>query len=119
MSSSVYKGVSKIAGMNKWIATITFRGRRLNLGRFDEEEDAAVAYDEKAVKLYGGFAKTNFIPDNTDSENEEPKPVKPSKTHSLKRENAVVKKLLRKKSESKSESESESETESESEVEIE
>ncbi len=35
-------------------------GTKIYLGRFAREEDAAMAYDEKARELYGEFARTNF-----------------------------------------------------------
>jgi len=53
-NKSGYKGVSPIRG--KWQATIAQR----YLGVFISKEDAAMAVDREARKLYGKFAKLNF-----------------------------------------------------------
>ena len=58
--SSKYKGVSLRKRDNKWIAIITFKGISINLGFFDDEIDAAKAYDEAAKELYGKYAFLNF-----------------------------------------------------------
>lgn len=42
--TSVYTGVSFDSSNNKYIATIRIKGRKINLGRFVKEEDAAMAY---------------------------------------------------------------------------
>lgn len=55
---SQYKGVmSRKAGHT---ARITVSGKRINLGTFKDEKDAAIAYDKAARQHYGTFAKTNF-----------------------------------------------------------
>lgn len=56
--SSKYKGVSRVK--NKWRSYIWQDYKRIHLGYFEKEEDAARAYDIKAVELFGEFAKLNF-----------------------------------------------------------
>jgi hypothetical protein len=46
--------------VEKWRATITFNRKQIHLGAFDDESEAARAYDRKALELFGAFAKTNF-----------------------------------------------------------
>lgn len=60
--SSQFKGVHWCNERHKWCATIKGANRRYNLGRFDNEEDAARAYDCKAAELFGEFAKFNLLP---------------------------------------------------------
>jgi hypothetical protein len=58
--SSKYKGVSLRKRDNKWSAVITCKGVSINLGFFNNETDAAKAYDEAAKELYKEYAKLNF-----------------------------------------------------------
>lgn len=58
--SSRYKGVDWHRGTNKWRAGIRLNQKFIHLGLFDNETDAAIAYDDKAVKLFGKFACVNF-----------------------------------------------------------
>ena len=58
-SSSVFKDVYEQRG--KWIAYITYKGKKYHLGSFDLEEEAAVSYNMKAVVLGGDYACLNPI----------------------------------------------------------
>jgi len=57
---SAYKGVfyHKIDG--KRYAKIKYKGETIHLGTFDDDVEAARAYDRKAVELFGEFACLNF-----------------------------------------------------------
>lgn len=59
-TSSRYKGVSWDGSRSKWQAYLSVDGRRIVLGRFDREEDAARAYDVAAKQYHKDFAKLNF-----------------------------------------------------------
>ena len=59
-TSSKYKGVHLDRNRNKYRAIIGCNRKRIFLGYFDNETDAAKAYDEAAKKYHGEFAKLNF-----------------------------------------------------------
>ncbi len=59
-SRSRFKGVEYRKGRDKCFARIRFRGKRLWLGTFEDEVDAARAYDRAAVECFGEFAHLNF-----------------------------------------------------------
>jgi hypothetical protein len=57
---SKYLGVYFDTTARKWRATIKNNDKVLCLGRFYLEEDAAKAYDKKAIEIHGEFANLNF-----------------------------------------------------------
>ena len=57
---SPYKGVRRRKENKKWAAQINCRGRRYHLGYFQNQIDAAIAYDKMAANLFGPFAYLNF-----------------------------------------------------------
>lgn len=59
--SSPYKGVSYYATRNKWHVAIRAADGNMTIGRFADEEEAALAYDAAAIQLYGDYAWLNFI----------------------------------------------------------
>ncbi len=58
--SSKYKGVSWHKRARKWQTEVMFEKKRIYLGYFKNEIDAAKAYDEAAKKYHGEFACLNF-----------------------------------------------------------
>lgn len=59
--ASGFRGVYAITKrVDLYEAVINLNGKAIRLGRFVRPEDAAVAYDAKAIELYGEFARTNF-----------------------------------------------------------
>lgn len=60
VGSSAYRGVAWDRARRKWLAGLSVNNRRVHIGRFDSEEDAARAYDSAAIKHYGEFARLNF-----------------------------------------------------------
>lgn len=58
-NTSGYKGVVK--NRKRWVAQIQVGGVNKYLGIFDTREQAAIAYNEAAVKFFGEFAKLNEV----------------------------------------------------------
>jgi hypothetical protein len=59
-SRSIFKGVCFIRDKQKFRACIWANRKRHHLGYFDNEIDAAKAYDQAAKKLHKDFAVLNF-----------------------------------------------------------
>jgi hypothetical protein len=59
-ASSKYKGVCRHKGNGRWMVTISKNKRRTFLGYYDEEIDAAKAYDKAARRYHGAYARLNF-----------------------------------------------------------
>ncbi len=80
-SSSKYCGVSRRKNRN-WSACINIGGKkkkRINLGCFYNEKDAARAYDRAALEHFGEYARLNF-----------PKPTKAPKVKIIKTKRAPL-----------------------------
>ena len=60
-TSSKFKGVSVVHGekANKYHSYIMKDYKRINLGYFESENEAAIVYDLKSLELFGEFAVTN------------------------------------------------------------
>lgn len=65
--TSNYIGVSFKKRDNIWVAQIQFRNKKIWIGGYDSEIEAAQAYDKKAIELYGDTAKINFPLGNSDA----------------------------------------------------
>ena len=59
--SSIHKGVSFFRATKKWHGYINKDGKRIHLGYYENEVDAAIAYNKKAKELFGKYAKLNQI----------------------------------------------------------
>lgn len=60
VGTSRFKGVRAHNAPGKFAAEITFEGRAQYIGSFDDEIEAAIAYDLRAVVLFAEFARLNF-----------------------------------------------------------
>lgn len=61
--TSQHKGVSWDKDRSKWVASICVNDKRMNLGRFASEDDAARAYNNAAVRHFGVSAFLNTVSD--------------------------------------------------------
>lgn len=59
--SSIYKGVQWWKNQNKWVARIAKNKKRFLIGYFNNEKDAAKAYNDAALRLHGDFANINKL----------------------------------------------------------
>jgi hypothetical protein len=58
---SSFKGVGWFARISKWTAQITVRGKKVHLGYFTDEREAAAVYNTAAKKYFGQFARLNTL----------------------------------------------------------
>lgn len=61
LNSSGFRGVSFIKSQNRFRATIQVNKKSIIIGSFKTAEEAASAYNQKAVELLGGKARLNDI----------------------------------------------------------
>lgn len=59
--SSEYKGVTFYKNQNKWVATIYLKNKRIHLGYFKKEIEAAIAYNEAALIYHKEYARLNKL----------------------------------------------------------
>ncbi len=59
--TSPHRGVDYVTRLDKWRARINKNKVVYDLGHFDSEDLAAIAYNEKAKELYGEFANFNNV----------------------------------------------------------
>lgn len=60
--SSQYKGVfpDLLPGRTGWWVTLRVRGKKVYVGHYTTEEEAALAYDRAALLHFGEYARLNF-----------------------------------------------------------
>jgi hypothetical protein len=59
-TTSRFVGVHFSKKSKRWVAQIKYQGGKKWLGYFDNEIDAAQAFDRAAIKYHGEFARLNF-----------------------------------------------------------
>lgn len=60
-STSKYKGVSWCKVLSKWKASICVNCKRMHIGYYETEKEAALAYNKKANQLHSSFAFLNDV----------------------------------------------------------
>jgi predicted CopG family antitoxin len=65
---SKYKGVTFDTKRNKYRANIKYNYKDYFLGRYGCEEDAARAYNKRALEYFGEYARLNVIPTDIQTE---------------------------------------------------
>ena len=57
---SPYRGVRWHKEGRRWVVQIQVNGKNRHVGLFDDETEAAHAYDERAYEAWGSYARLNF-----------------------------------------------------------
>lgn len=60
-ATSKYRGVSWSSDRKKWLSQIVVNKKTINLGRYEDDMDAAKSYNIAAEKYFGAFATLNKI----------------------------------------------------------
>jgi hypothetical protein len=60
-TSSRFKGVSWASREQRWKAALTLDGRQTCLGYYQDESEAAKAYNDRALLVFGEFAHLNDL----------------------------------------------------------
>jgi len=66
--TSKYRGVHWHKSAERWRATICVGCKRVSLGMFSSEDDAALAYNKAAKEAFGEFARLNTPPQRTEGD---------------------------------------------------
>lgn len=61
--TSKYVGVCRPKDRKRWVATISYMGKGIYIGTYITEKEAAIAYNNKALELFGNNAILNIIDD--------------------------------------------------------
>lgn len=59
--TSKYKGVYWHKQRKKWHVQLSLNGKNISNGLYHSEEEAALAYNKKALEIHGEFAKLNDL----------------------------------------------------------
>ncbi|MCV5968484.1 hypothetical protein, partial [Lactococcus petauri] len=57
----VKSGDERVSITKRWEARIQHNKKQITIGYFNNEEEAALAYNKKAIELHGEFASLNKI----------------------------------------------------------
>jgi hypothetical protein len=66
-NKSGYRGVSYAKEVRKWLAQIKLNKKAISIGYYFTQEEAAIAYNAKAIELHGEYACLNVIPSQESS----------------------------------------------------